>query len=75
MNNLLARLVPFLFLGMILVIFVIGIIFLSYLLILGAIVGLALFVVAWLKEKFFPVKDLQKQERKPRKGRTIDHDK
>lgn len=45
-------LMPFIFLGIVLVLFVAGIILLSYLLITGAVVGILLFLIAWLREKF-----------------------
>lgn len=65
------RLIPFIFLGVMMVLLVVGIIALSYLLMVGAIVGLILFAIAWLKETFFkspPPKNL-----KHKSGRTIDH--
>ena len=78
MNKLINRIVPFIFLGIILVVLGIGIILLSYLLILGAIVGLILFLVGWIKEKFFPTTEIthyKKQDNTPEKpGRTFDHD-
>ncbi len=71
-KNLLSKLVPFLVLGVMLVILVVGLILLSYLLIWGALVGLVLFFIAFIKEKFFPSRQLTKVN-KP--GRIIDHDK
>ena len=73
MKNLLAKILPFLFLGIMLVILVVGFILLSYLLIWGAIVGLVLFVIAWIREKLFPSRQLTKTT-KPKSGRIIDHD-
>lgn len=73
MKNLLSKLVPFIFLGVLLVVLVAGFILLSYLLIWGAIVGLVLFVIAWIREKLFPSKQLTQTE-KPKSGRIIDHD-
>jgi hypothetical protein len=77
MHRLVARITPFLFLGMGLVALIAGLILFSYLLILGALVGLALFVITWVKEKFFPSKSLSTRERPElkRKGRTFDHEK
>jgi hypothetical protein len=74
MNAFFERLLPFLFLGVIVVIFVAGLILFSYLLIVGAIVGFILFMLAWLRDKFFPSKSLSKRDSPPRQGRTIDHD-
>ncbi|EKD72481.1 MAG: hypothetical protein ACD_45C00664G0001, partial [uncultured bacterium] len=58
MNTLLKRLLPFIFLGITLVVFVVGIVLLSYLLIVGAIVGFILFLIAWVKEKIFPQRQM-----------------
>jgi len=74
MNNLLARIIPFLFLGIMLVILIAGLILLSYLLIWGAVVGLVLFLIAWLREKFFPPRHLTKIDKQSKSGRVIDHD-
>ena len=74
MNTLLKRLLPFSFLGITLVVFVVGIVLLSYLLIVGAIVGFILFLIAWVKEKIFPQRQMMHRPRHHRTGRTIDHD-
>jgi hypothetical protein len=58
---------------MMLVILVIGFILLSYLLIWGAIVGMVLFLIAWIKEKLFPTRQMTRTE-KSQSGRIIDHD-
>lgn len=60
---------PFIYLGILIVLFVVGLVLLSYLLIFGAIVGLCLFAFTWLREKLFNNKENKKS------GRTIDHDK
>jgi len=70
MTRWLARLIPFILLGFILVVFIAGIILFSYLLILGALLGLILFVIQWIREKF----SKPKQEM-TRSGRTFDHKK
>lgn len=72
MQTFLQRMMPFFLLGIIIVIFVFGLILFSYLLICGALVGFVLFIIAWAKEKFFPVKDLSVQNKR---GRTFDQDK
>lgn len=69
MNSFFTRLVPFIFIGIMLVVLAIGIILFSYLLILGAIVGLILFLVSVVKEKLFP----KPSHPAKRSGRTIDH--
>jgi len=67
MLNFMNRLIPFIVLGIILVIFIAGLILLSQLLILGAIVGLVLFILGWIKQTLFGKKQ-------HKKGRVIDHD-
>lgn len=75
MNRLLQQLLPFLFLGMIIVMLIAGIVLLSYLLIFGALVGVVLYVVALIRDKFFSSKDLTvRSKRQNKTGRTIDHD-
>lgn len=71
MPNLFSRALPFLALGIMLVLLFAGLVLLSYLLVFGALVGIALFVMAWLKEKIFP--PTQKPEQL-KQGRIIEHD-
>jgi uncharacterized membrane protein len=71
MRELFAKVIPFLVLGIMLVVFVIGLIFVSYVLLFGALVGLVLYVVAWVRDKFFPTKEITQP---PKSGRTIEHD-
>lgn len=71
--NLLSRLLPFFFLGIMLVLVIVGIILFSYLMILGAIVGLILFTIAWIKGLFAP-KPPKQLPKSHRPGQTIDHD-
>lgn len=73
MQSFLSRIVPFIFLGIMIVLLVAGIIVLSYLLIFGALVGLILFTFAWIKDRFFNKKSNLPTTSKPRRGRTIDH--
>jgi ABC-type transport system involved in cytochrome bd biosynthesis fused ATPase/permease subunit len=77
MNRFLARLVPFIFLGIMIVLLVVGFVIFSYILMFGALVGVVLFVVAWIRETFFSPKDknLMKRETDKKPGRVIDHDK
>ncbi|MDR3490485.1 MAG: hypothetical protein P4M12_00415 [Gammaproteobacteria bacterium] len=72
MQNFLARFMPFLILGLMIVILIAGLVLLSYLLIFGALIGVVLFSAAWLKNKLFPSKDITTNP--PKSGRTIDHD-
>jgi uncharacterized membrane protein SpoIIM required for sporulation len=74
MKSITQKIVPFIFLGVMLVILTFGIILLSYVLILGAIVGFVLYVVARIKEKFFPSKHIIKTDNSNKSGRTFEHD-
>jgi hypothetical protein len=71
MEPFLARLLPFMFLGILTVLTVVGIILFSYLLIFGAAVGFILFVVAWIKGLF-----TRKNQRlvRHKQGRIIEHE-
>ncbi|OGT60617.1 MAG: hypothetical protein A3F14_01365 [Gammaproteobacteria bacterium RIFCSPHIGHO2_12_FULL_43_28] len=71
MQKLLNRLAPFFFIGIALVAFAFGIILLSYLFLIGALVGLLLFIVTSLRNRFFPPK---KPAKPKRQGRIIDSD-
>ncbi len=71
MNQLLSRLVPFIFLGIVIVALVAGVVLLSYLLILGSVVGLVLFLTAWIWERLSPTK--KKLTKKEKSGHTIEH--
>ena len=73
MQSFLSRIIPFIFLGIIIVILIAGMIVLSYLLIFGALVGLVLFVFAWIKDRFFNKRTDLPTATKSRRGRTIDH--
>lgn len=70
MQKLMRRLLPFIGLGIFLVVLFAGIVLLSYLLVYGALIGLVLFGLAWLRDKFFPSKKISTQVKR---GRTIDH--
>lgn len=71
MQKFMRKLLPFIGFGIVLVLLLVGVILLSYLLVYGALIGLVLFTVAWLRDKFFPSKKIATRV-KP--GRTIDHD-
>ena len=67
-NNFLAHLVPYLMLGVMITLFVIGLFIFSYILIISVIVGFVLFGIAYIKAHFFP----QKKPKSPRReGRLI----
>lgn len=77
--KLLQTILPFLFLGVFIVLIVIGFVVFSYVLIIGAVIGLILFLISAIREKFQKVKRMPpnlNQYDKPSKhsGRTIEHD-
>lgn len=74
MQRFINRLIPFILMGIALVAFAFGILLLAYLFLFGAIVGLILFTVAWIKSKFFPPKTIQKPTSRSGRGRIIDSD-
>lgn len=71
MANIFERMVPFIFLGIFIVLIVVGFVILSYLLIFGALVGMALFTIAWIKNALFPTK---KMATRKREGIVINQD-
>lgn len=74
MNNLFARVLPFIFFGVMLVLLVIGIVLFSYILILGAIVGSVLFLIAFIRDKLFLSRHVTKTQPQEKAGRIIEHD-
>ena len=76
-NKLFATLTSFIGMGIFIVLLILGLVFFSYLLIIGGIIGLILFVIAWVRAKFFMhkmKKHNHKKTSKMQQGRTIDHD-
>lgn len=74
MPSLFNRLMPFIFLGIMLVLAIVGVILFSYLLIFGAIVGIILYAIAWLRSLFSHKKNKHLKTQETKKGRIIDHD-
>ena len=72
MDNFFARLMPFLMMGVALVAFAFGLLLLTYLFVFGALIGLGLFLISWVKQRFFPSKQIMKPPVE-RRGETIDH--
>lgn len=71
MQRLINKLIPFMLLGVAIIAFIFGIMLLAYLFLFGALIGLVLFVIASIRERFFPA------PRKPpavKSGRIIDSD-
>jgi hypothetical protein len=73
MRRLISLLLPFFLLCVVLSAFVLGMILLSYLFIFGALAGIVLFFIAWIRKTFFPPKILVKPPQK-QAGRIIDSD-
>lgn len=73
MQTLIKRLLPFLMIGLILMIVVFGFILFAYLFLIGAAIGATLFVVQWLKNKWQGKPPIAKQQQK-RTTRIIDID-
>ena len=80
LTNLLVKIIPFILLGIALVFAAIGIIVFSYIFIIGAIVGLILFVIAYIWMKIQKARGIahpigQSRRHLQENGRTIDHEK
>jgi hypothetical protein len=71
MKNLYAKIMPFIMLGIALVAIFYGLILLAYLFVFGAIVGMGLFAIAWVKAKYFATRSISVP--KKRSPRTFDH--
>jgi len=71
MRNFLNQLFPFLLVGIALVALAFSIMLLAYLFLFGAILGLILFLVTWIRNTFFQKKTVPA---KKRSGRIIDTD-
>jgi len=70
MQKLLNRILPFVLLGIAIAAFAFGIVLLAYLFLFGAFVGIILFGINWLRDKFTP----RKKPPSKRTGLTIDSD-
>jgi hypothetical protein len=73
MKNFSYKIAPFFVLGITIFIFIIGIIILSYILIFGALIGLVLFVIKWIRDKLSS-KSVDERKKVSKSGRVIDHD-
>lgn len=72
MQRFINQLIPFLLIGVAIVAFAFGVFLMAYLFLFGALVGLALFIANWIRNKFFlPKKNLVKPAKK-RTGQIID---
>ncbi|GEM_PF-1203862 len=71
MSRLFKQFIPFIFAGVAIVAFAFGIMLLAYLFLFGAIIGLVLFIMTRIREKFFPSKAITKKTDQST-GRTFD---
>jgi hypothetical protein len=71
MKNIYAKIMPFFMLGIALVLIFYGLVLLAYVFVFGAIVGMVLFSIAWIKAKFFASRSISVPKRR---GRIIEHD-
>lgn len=71
-NTLLESLIPFLILGISVVVFIAVMVLLSYVLIWGLVIGAVLWSIFFIKEKLFP--SSQQANAPQQKGRVIDYD-
>lgn len=55
-NSVFGKILPFIGMGIFLVVIIIALVLLSYVLLIGGAIGLILFCIAYLKRKFFPNK-------------------
>jgi hypothetical protein len=69
MQSFFARLIPFILLGVAIVAFVLGMIVMAYVFVFGALLGMAIFAIAWVRTKFFP----NNTKGVVKRGRTYDH--
>ena len=74
MRRLFESLIPFIFIGIVIVVLVFGLVMFSYLLLFGAIVGLILFIFEWVRTKFKQKSTSPKYHKRSHKGRVIDTD-
>ncbi len=69
------RLASFIGMGIFLVLLVVGIIVFSYIILIGAAIGLVLFAIAYVRARFFNrAKQTTPKENSPESGRVIEHD-
>lgn len=71
MQKLINSLMPFLLAGIAIVAFAFGVMLLAYLFLFGALIGISLFVINWLRNKFYPPKTIKPHD-STKTGRIID---
>jgi hypothetical protein len=73
-KKLFKQLMPFVIVGVVIVIFAFGIMLLAYLLLFGAIVGTILFAFNWIRDKLRKPPVIPTRNKQTRSGRVIDTD-
>jgi len=75
MRRFLNQFLPFVFVGFALVALIFGIMLLAYLFFFGAVVGMVLYAIAAIRERFFaPKRKPLDKTKSPQSGRIIDTD-
>lgn len=67
----LAKLLPFFGAGVLIVLAILSFVLVSYVLFLGCVIGAILFIIAWVKNQFFPKKYVNNPIQQ---GRIYEHD-
>ena len=78
MNRITAKIMPFIAMGIMLVVFVLSLVFFSYIFITAALLGLILFAVGYVRGKWMMHKFKKEVKKQPPSssttGRVIEHD-
>ncbi|ODN43435.1 hypothetical protein [Piscirickettsia litoralis] len=72
-NSALKKLLPFVGAGVLIAFFLVSIVFFAYVLFWGLVIACVLFVVAWIKKRFFPQKTAHAPNQKI-KGQVYEHE-
>lgn len=72
-QSVLAKIMPFIGIGIFLVFMLIAFVLLSYVLLFGALIGVALFVVAYIKQKFFISRNKPTATSKPKLSHVFEN--
>lgn len=72
MRKFIESLVPFFFVGVALVAFTFGLILLAYLFLFGALAGIVLFAINWIRRKLASKESLPTKPAQKKDGRVID---
>lgn len=75
MRSFLDRFLPFIFLGIAITLGFFSLILLGYLFLFGLIVGAILYLIAWIRMRFFKSKSASHFPKQIKSGRTFDEEK